>query len=927
MAERKRLIDDSTRIANWKRWGPYLSERQWGTVREDYSENGDAWNNFTHDQSRSRAYRWGEDGILGFTDRECRLCFSIALWNRRDPILKERLYGVTGAEGNHGEDVKEDYYYIDSTPTHSYAKGLYKYPQTEYPYSQLLHENAKRGKKDPEYELTDTGVFDGDRYFDVFVEYAKDTPDVILIRITVVNRNHESAELDLIPTLWFRNTWSWHCTHEGCTADRPSIRLDKSDGSFVTNHVTLRRHWFTAGDGPDGNPPTFLFTENETNKQKLWGSSDPNEVGFFKDAFHEYLIHGNQAAINPKPWGTKLGLLYRMSVAGHQKTTIKLALFDEDHRKVFHPISANEAHFDQVFSQRIQEADEFYDTVLLNTLSPEEKNISRQSYAGLLWTKQFYHYVIENWMDGDPSGPEPPQKRKQGRNREWKHLFARDVFSMPDKWEYPWFAAWDLAFHMVAMCRIDPYFAKEQLNLLLREWYMHPNGQIPAYEWSFSDVNPPVHAWASYLVFKITALCDGEKDRHFLESIFQKLLINFTWWVNRKDEEGNNIFSGGFLGLDNIGGFDRSQPLPMGGSLRQADGTAWMGFYCTTMLAIALELAYDHDKVRPAYEDMASKFLEHFVQICDAMHDLGGTGLWHHDDGFYYDQISSTHSPPIPLKTRSMVGLLPLIAVKLMDEAQIKKLPGFYKRLMWFLANKKDLSRHITYLEHQSEHGDPIIAFRLLAIPSKPRLERVLHYMLDENEFLSDYGLRSLSKYHHQHPYIFKADGYEHTVNYVPGESDTHLFGGNSNWRGPIWLPVNFLIVEALLTYYRYYGDSFKIECPTGSKKMLTLLEVAQEIRARLGKLFLPDPATKIRPCHYGDARYRTDRNQSELAIGGVGARGDADLILFYEYFHGDNGKGLGASHQTGWTSLIVPLLEMDFLVKNYDHIHLKEVI
>jgi hypothetical protein len=879
-AEAQRLAEDAARKKNWKRWGPYLSERQWATVREDYSPDGTCWDFFPHDHARSRAYRWGEDGLLGITDRECRLCFALALWNGKDPMLKERLFGLTGPEGNHGEDVKEQYFYLDSTPTHSYLKALYKYPQAEFPYARLVEENARRGKDEPEFELLDTGVFDGNRYFDVFAEYAKAAPDDILIRITVANRGPEAATIHLLPTLWYRNAWSWGSTNEG-QGTRPRLRAEKQGSRVTGTHETLGTFSLAVGPDPQGKPPPLLFTENETNMRRLWGIGD--EGRFAKDAFHERVIEGRKEAVNPNCVGSKVAAHYVLTIPAGGTQTVHLRLFGGGDAPE-HPLGDN---FERVFSERVREADEFFDSLCPPRQSKAERDVVRQAYAGLLWSKQFYHYVVEDWLNGDPGATPPPEGRKLGRNAEWRHLHSRDVISMPDKWEYPWFAAWDLAFHMIPFARLDGKFAKEQLSLFLREWYMHPNGQIPAYEFAFGDVNPPVHAWAAWRVYKIADRA-GERDRDFLESVFQKLLLNFTWWVNRKDAQGKNLFSGGFLGLDNIGVFDRSKPLPTGGSLQQADGTAWMAFYSATMLGMALELACDGGKIRPAYEDMASKFFEHFVQIVDAMNTLGGSGLWDEEDGFYYDQIQFD-SHVVPLKTRSLVGLLPLIAVEVLEEETCRRLPGFYKRMNWFLKHRPDLSRHISYCEGGRAH-------RLLAIPSRERLQRVLAYLLDENEFLSPFGIRSLSKFHEKNPYEFRADGEVHRVDYVPGESNTFLFGGNSNWRGPIWFPTNYLLVEALERYHHYYGDDFKIECPTGSGYLMNLQEVARELGRRLGSLFLPDAAGR-RPCQGGDPRWASDPHWREL-------------VLFYEYFHGESGKGLGAPHQTGWTALVVRLMK-----------------
>jgi hypothetical protein len=879
-AEARRLAEDAARKKNWKRWGPYLSERQWATVREDYSPDGSCWDYFPHDHARSRAYRWGEDGLLGITDRECRLCFALALWNGKDPMLKERLFGLTGPEGNHGEDVKEQYFYLDSTPTHSYLKALYKYPQAEFPYARLVDEGARRDKSEPEFELLDTGIFDGNRYFDVLAEYAKAAPDDILIRITVANRGPEPATIHLLPTLWYRNTWSWGSTQEG-QGIRPRLRAEKQGNRVTGTHDTLGTFSLAVGPDPQGKPPPLLFTENETNSRRLWGIGE--EGGFVKDAFHDYVIQGRKEGVNPARVGSKVAAHYVLTIPAGGTQTIRLRLCDEKSA----PEQPLSGEVERIFSERIREADEFYDSLCPAKQSNAERSVVRQAYAGLLWSKQFYHYVVADWLTGDPSMPAPPEDRKHGRNAEWKHLFSRDIISMPDKWEYPWFAAWDLAFHMIPFARLDGQFAKEQISLFLREWYMHPNGQIPAYEFAFGDVNPPVHAWAAWRVYKIADRA-GERDRDFLESVFQKLLLNFTWWVNRKDAQGKNLFSGGFLGLDNIGVFDRSKPLPTGGSLQQADGTAWMAFYSATMLGMALELACDGGKIRPAYEDMASKFFEHFVQIVDAMNSLGGSGLWDEGDGFYYDQIQFDDHV-VPLKTRSLVGLLPLIAVEVLDEEKCRRLPGFYKRMNWFLKHRPDLSRHISYCEAGKGH-------RLLAIPSRERLERVLRYLLDENEFLSPFGIRSLSKFHQEHPYEFRADGEVHRVDYVAGESNTFLFGGNSNWRGPIWFPTNYLLVEALERYHHFYGDELKIECPTGSGRLMNLKEVARELGHRLGSLFLPD-ADGRRPCHGGDPRWADDPHWR-------------DLVLFYEYFHGETGKGLGAPHQTGWTALAVRLMK-----------------
>jgi hypothetical protein len=883
-AEGLRLSEDASRQKNWKRWGPYLAERQWATVREDYSATGECWDYFPHDQARSRAYRWGEDGLLGITDRECRLCFAVALWNGRDRILKERLFGLTGPQGNHGEDVKEEYFYLDSTPTHSYLKALYKYPQCDFPYQELIDENSRRSRAETEFELSDTGCFDENRYFDVLAEYAKHSPNDILIRLTVTNRGPEAAPLHLLPTIWFRNTWTWDCKHEGCSL-RPRIQPEKS-GLLSLEHETLGKYFLQIIPDPKVPAPELLFTNNETNQKRLF--DQPNEDAFVKDAFHEHVVDGRKEAVNPKCFGTKSAAHYLFELKPGESQTVRLRLYSVEET----PAECDVTAFDKIFDLRVREADEFYSHHASPKLNDAERAVVRQGYAGLLWSKQFYHYIVEDWLRGDPHYPPPPESRRHGRNSGWTHIYSRDVISVPDKWEYPWFAAWDLAFHMIPFARIDGKFAKEQLGLFLREWYMHPNGQIPAYEFAFSDVNPPVHAWAAWRVYKIADRRD-ERDRDFLESIFQKLLINFTWWVNRKDADGKNLFAGGFLGLDNVGVFDRSKPLPAGGTLRQSDGTAWMAFYCVTMLAMALELARNGGgKIRPAYEDMASKFLEHFVQIADAMNTLGGTGLWDEDDGFYYDQIKF-EGEVIPLKTRSLVGVLPMIAVELLEEERIKGLPGFYKRFQWFQKHRRDLTRQISHCEKRTGCEN---SHSLLAIPSKERLTRMLRYVLDEKEFLSPYGIRSLSKFHGEHPYVFEAGGQSHRVDYDPGESRTGVFGGNSNWRGPVWLPVNYLIIEALERYHHFYGDDFKIECPTGSGKKMTLREIARELASRLSKIFLPDKDGR-RPCFGDDVKFSDDPHWK-------------NLVVFHEYFHGETGRGLGASHQTGWSALIIRHIE-----------------
>ena len=871
-AEQARLDAESKRTANWKRWGPYLSERQWATVREDYSASGNAWGAFTHADAASRAYRWGEDGLLGITDRECRLCFALALWNGQDPILKERLFGLTGPEGNHGEDVKEYYFYLDSTPTHSYFKALYKYPQKAFPYEQLIEENRRRSKLDPEFELIHTSVFEENRYFDLFAEYAKNTPNDILIRITIANRGSQNAPLYLLPTLWFRNTWSWKCAHEGSTT-KPTIAYRNQDNTLAASHETLGNFRLAFGPNPQtGAQPTALFTENESR-------SHPG--AFSKDAFHACLIGKNQAAVNPQKVGTKAALLYILDIPANGSIEVNLRLYQENET----PSQSFGESFTQIFQERICEADAFYAAKISPHLNEDERNLVRQGYAGLLWSKQFYHYIVQDWLDGDPE-VKPPEERKKGRNCEWTHVYSHDLISMPDKWEYPWFASWDLAFHLVPLAHIDPKFAKTQLLLFLREWYMHPNGQIPACEFNFGDVNPPVQAWAAWQVYKISAR-QGRPDRLFLERIFQKLLLNFTWWVNRKDLDGRNLFSGGFLGMDNIGVFNRSEPLPMGGILQQADGTAWMAFYCATMLQIALELSQTDGGAHPAYEDLASKFLEHFVQISDAINCCGGMGLWDHDDGFYYDQIRCAHGSQ-RLKIRSLVGLLPLITVIVMENDHVESLPGFYKRLKWFRRFRSDLPKKISHFEELRGH-------RMMALPSGERLKSLLRYLLDEKEFLSPYGIRSLSKFHQEHPYEWQLGNERHQVNYQPGESDSALFGGNSNWRGPVWIPINYLFIEALEKYYHFYGEEFKVECPTHSGNWVTLRQASQELARRVSSLFLADDKGR-RPYH-GDETIWMDPHWRHLN-------------LFYEYFHGESGKGLGACHQTGWSALAIRPIE-----------------
>jgi Glycosyl hydrolase family 63 C-terminal domain len=899
--EDSRLEDSRTRKKYWKRWGPYLSERQWGTVREDYSAGGTAWEYFPHDHARSRAYRWGEDGIGGISDRHQLICFGIALWNGRDPILKERLFGLNGHEGNHGEDVKEYYFYLDSTPTHSYMRMLYKYPQSAFPYDQLVAENERRGKGAPEYELIDTGVFAENRYFDVFVEYAKADVEDILIKITAVNRGPERASLKILPSLWFRNTWSW-----GRDLRRPQMCA----ATCVPNSVcTEVRHWqygkrwlLCAGK------PELLFTENETDMRRLFGRENRSYV---KDAFHAYVINGDKNGINPKQTGTKMAALYPVDLDQDESVTLKLRLTDMEplacmtqdsgmvgtidspahaEREADVPASNDFTEgFEAVFAARKREADEFYASRIPKELSDDAKLIMRQSFSGMLWCKQFYHYDISTWLKGDPAGPPPPRERLRGRNKEWTHLYNDDIISMPDKWEYPWYAAWDLAFHCIPIALVDPDFAKEQLVLLLREWYMHPNGQLPAYEWAFADVNPPVHAWAAWRVYKIERRVRGVADRGFLEKVFHKLLLNFTWWVNRKDPEGMNIFQGGFLGLDNIGVFDRSAPLPTGGHLEQSDGTSWMGMYCLNMLAIALELA----KEDPAYEDVASKFFEHFVNIAHAMNDMGANGrsLWDDADGFYYDVLQLPSGEEHFVKIRSMVGLIPLFAVETLEPEIVDRLPGFKRRMQWFMDNHADVPEHIETTQ-RSARG----VRRLLSLVNRRQLKRVLGRMLDETEFLSPYGIRALSRYHLDQPYEVAVNGTLNRVRYEPAESTTALFGGNSNWRGPIWFPVNYLLIESLQKFHHYFGEDFKVQCPTYSSNDCDLWQVASELSRRLVRIFLRGDDGR-RPVAGGQEVFQNDPHWK-------------DLILFYEYFHGDNGAGLGASHQTGWTGLVAKLIE-----------------
>jgi hypothetical protein len=885
MAELVRLEREEARAegANWKHWGPYLSERQWGTVREDYSHDGTPWSSFPHDHARGRAYRWGEDGLLGITDRQCRLCFALALWNGRDPILKERLFGVNGHEGNHGEDVKEEYFYLDSTPTHSYMKALYKYPQAEYPYTKLVAENQYRSRNVPELELAETGVFDRSRYFDVQAEYAKANPDDILIRITVANRGPTLATIHVLPTLWFRNTWTWGSEYEG-DWPKPQVSLNK-ENQIIAEHVTLGRYCLAAESIVSGKPVRWLFTENESNPKYL---HDPLLAGkYSKDAFHEYVVNRKISAVNPDDEGTKAAAMYRVILRAGEEVTLQLRLWNATST----PAEIFGQSFSDMFSLRKAEADGFHAEKIPAELPEETRRILRQAYAGLMWTKQFYYYVVNEWLDGDANMPAVPGSRRPIRNSEWQHLFNRDIISVPDKWEYPWYAAWDLAFHMVPMADIDNTFAREQLILFLREWYMHANGQIPAYEWNFSDVNPPVHAWACWRVYKKTGP-PGKRDRLFLARTFQKLTVNFTWWVNRKDLLGRHVFTGGFLGLDNIGVFDRSKPLPTGGHLHQADGTAWMGFFCARMLTMALELASEN----PAYADMASKFFEHYIEIADAMNSHADVGLWDEQDGFYYDHLYN-NGEHIPLRVRSMVGVIPLFTSIILSDLVIDKLPGFRRRMEWFLEHRSERLKNITFMQRSAAADEtrPARGLRLLTIPTRERMERILKYLLDEDEFLSPYGIRSMSKIHETQPFVFHVDGHEHRVSYVPGDSDSSMFGGNSNWRGPVWFPLNYLLIEALERYDEFYGADFKVECPTGSGVMMTLGQVAEELMRRQIKLFEPNSDGQ-RPCHGKDPRYQHDPHWK-------------DLLLFHEYFHGETGKGIGATHQTGWTALVANLI------------------
>ncbi|CAH2354009.1 uncharacterized protein CLIB1423_13S03906 [[Candida] railenensis] len=892
-AEEKRLLENKKREKYWKHWGPYLGERQWATVREDYSHDGDAWSDFPFEHSRSRTYRWGEDGLAGVSDTHQMVCLSLGLWNEQDDILKEKLFGVTNSQGNHGEDVKEMYYYLDNTPSHSYMKYLYKYPQSKFPYKELIEENGKRSRLEKEFEITDTGVFDENKYFDVVFEVAKsdDDPEELLFRITAYNRADEPAPLHIMPHVVFRNTWAWG-TEEYKNKNKPLMKKDR-DNLIKIEHQRLKSDRyivFAPAPGFDENSPdiepTLLFTENETNTERLYGQ--PNEKSkYVKDAFHDYVIDGKEEAVNPENVGTKGTAWFKFdSVPAKDYVTIRYKLSKSQDE-------IDEFEFDKTFAKRQDEADAFYWKISPLPISDDLRQVQRQAFAGLLWTKQYYHFVHNYWSHGDKNTPKPPMNRAGGRNKDWKHLYIDDILSLPDKWEYPFFAAWDTAFHCIPLAMIDPDFAKKQIDLLTREWYMHPNGQIPAYEWNFSDVNPPVHAWATFRIYKIERKMYGVEDLDFLEAVFQKLLINFTWWVNRKDSDGNNVFEGGFLGLDNIGIFNRSEPLPTGGNLEQADSTGWMAFFALQMLNIALELA----KTRPVYENIASKFFEHFILIADAMTyrdaELGETdaterSLWDEKDKFYYDAISfGQNSKTQSLPVRSLVGLIPLYASLTLEPELLEKYPSFKKRLDWFIENRKFVAgRNIASMESRGV-GERL----LLALVDKDRLVSILERMLDEDEFLSPYGIRSLSKYHEKNPFSMQVNGEEYKVEYLPGESDSGMFGGNSNWRGPIWFPVNFLLVEALQRFYLYYGPELKVECPKGSGDYLNLAQCAQEIQHRLMHLFLPDEDGN-RACN-GDNKLL---NQDELF---------KEYVPFYEYFDGDTGRGLGASHQCGWTAIV----------------------
>ena len=874
-AEETRLRNSWARTEHWKRWGPYVAERAWGTVREDYSSDGNAWQYFPHDMARSRAFRWNEDGLAGFCDRHQKICFALSLWNGHDTILKERLFGLSGCEGNHGEDVKEQYFYLDSTPTHSYTKFLYKYPHSAFPYETLVSINRNRDKDQPEYELMDTGVFDENRYFDVLVEYAKGSVEDILARITIINNGPESAEISVLPTVWFRNTWAW-----GTGVDRPQLNTSKHNALIDLSEPAYGER-LLYGTSPD----ETLFTENNTNHRRLSGF--PDIAGYFKDGINDYIVNGCVESVNPDKVGTKASVHYHRVLKPNQTLVLKLRLRDE----LILDVGSDGVgvDFDSIFAERIREADVFYDKIIRQDLSHDARNVMRQAFAGLLWSKQFYHYVTKQWIDGDPNTDTPAASRRHGRNHDWLHLYNADVISMPDKWEYPWYAAWDLAFHCIPLSMVDPEFAKDQLMLMVREWYMHPNGELPAYEWALGDVNPPVHAWATLRVFQIEEKATGKPDLGFLERVFHKLLMNFTWWVNRKDANGMNVFQGGFLGLDNIGVFDRSAPLPTGGFLEQSDGTSWMAMYTLNLLAISMELA----QYNPSYEDVASKFWEHFLHIVSAMNGQGreGAALWDNEDGFFYDVLNEPDGTRHALKIRSMVGLIPLFAVQTLERALMDRMPGFKRRMAWFIENRPELVKNI------ADSSTPGAEDRLLlSAVNESQLRRVLKVMLDEDEFLSPYGLRALSKFHKTNPFVVTVEGQEHRVDYEPAESSTGLFGGNSNWRGPIWFPLNYLMIESLQKYHYYYGDTVRVECPTRSGIMMNLAEVAAELSQRLARLFLTDEHGK-RPTNGTNEQFQTDPRWQ-------------NLVLFHEFFDGDTGKGLGASHQTGWTGLVAKLLQ-----------------
>jgi hypothetical protein len=876
MTAESRRLDENRATRAWRRWGPYLSERQWGTVREDYSHSGDAWNYFPHDQARSRAYRWGEDGLAGVSDDQQRLCFAIALWNGRDPIIKERLFGLTNGEGNHGEDVKEYYFYLDSTPTHSYMKYLYKYPQLPYPYEDLVRTNKQLGYHALEYELIHTGVFEGDRYFDVFVNYAKASPEDLLVEITVHNRGPEPATLHVLPTIWFRNTWSW-----GGEAPRPTMAQAAERGVIAITHHDLGDRFLHCDGGPD-----LLFTENETNTERVFGT--PNRTPYVKDGINNYLVHGDLAAVNPAQTGTKASAHYALIVGAASSQTVRVRLSDAAPGA---PAAGAPfgAAFDAAMAGRRREADEFYADVIPPSLTPDQALVARQAIAGMLWSKQYYHYDVDRWLEERGSDPFKPGQRRAPRNDHWHHMYNADIISMPDKWEYPWYAAWDLAFHVLALTLVDEDFGKEQLTLMLQANYLHPNGQLPAYEWNFGDVNPPVHAWSTIFTYRLDRLRRGRGDTEWLEKSFHKLLMNFTWWVNRKDRDGKNVFEGGFLGLDNIGVFDRSAPLPTGGHLEQADGTAWMALFCQNMLEIAAELSVE----RPAYLDMCQKFIEHFLWISSSMVHAGDDiGMWDEADGFFYDVLRLPDGRAERLKVRSMVGLLPLCAVTVFEGDNLWRSPAVVEHLQRFLGARPELRAFIHDPVAQGQGGR-----RLASILNEASLRRVLAVMLDENEFLSRYGIRALSKYHDAHPYVFTTGGQSYHVGYLPAESDSGMFGGNSNWRGPIWMPVNGLIIRALLQYYSYYGDAFTIECPTGSGRHMTLYQVAEEIGKRLAGIFVRDDEGR-RAVFGANRTFQEDPNWR-------------DYVLFYEYFHGDNGAGIGASHQTGWTGIVARILHL----------------